>query len=138
MLEKFITAHEHSYKQALDEITNGQKRSHWMWYIFPQIQGLGYSDISKYYAINNIDEAKQYMADETLKNHMLEICDALLTLDSNDAEKVLGYPDDLKLKSSMTLFAVSNPEYDIFDKILEKYFAGEKDKRTLEIVSAKQ
>ena len=133
-MQKYITAHERSYNQALKEIKNGQKVSHWMWYIFPQIQGLGYSDISKYYALNGVEEAKQYMASETLKEHMLEICEALLALESCDAEVVLGYPDNLKLQSSMTLFSISNPEYDIFERVLDKYYAGTKDKRTLEFI----
>ena len=138
MLEKYLTAHERSYKQALEEMKNGQKESHWMWYIFPQIQGLGYSDISKYYAINSMDEAKQYMTNEILRNHMLEICEALLVLDSCDAEEVMGYPDNLKLQSSMTLFSISNPEYDVFGRVLDKFFGGKKDKRTLEILSKNQ
>ena len=138
MLEKYLTAHERSYKQALKEIKNGQKRSHQMWYIFPQIQGLGYSDISKYYAINNLDEAKLYMANEILRSHMCEICETLLSLESCDATEVMGYPDDMKLQSSMTLFSLSNPEYDIFSRVLEKFFAGEKDHRTLDIISANQ
>lgn len=136
MLEKFITIHERSYNRALEEIKCGQKRSHWMWYVFPQIQGLGYSETSKYYAISNLDEAQQYMANEILRGHMFEICEALLALKTCNATEVMGYPDDMKLQSSMTLFSLSNPEYDIFSRVLEKFFAGEKDHRTLEIVSA--
>ena len=135
-LEKYLTAHERSYKRALQEIKNGHKRTHWMWYIFPQIQGLGFSEISKQYALNSVDEAKQYMADETLRSHMLEICQALLELNTNNATEVLGTPDDMKLRSSMTLFSISNPEYAIFGQVLDKFFNGEEDKRTRRIISA--
>ena len=103
-----------------------------MWYIFPQISGLGMSEISAYYAIQNLDEAKDYMEEPTLREDMLKICDALLGLASNDASKIFGFPDDLKLKSSMTLFAEACPDIDIFQKVLDKFFNGAKDPKTLE------
>lgn len=134
MLEKYIVAHERHYNRALEEIRNGRKRSHWIWFIFPQIRGLGYSENSKYYALNSVDEARMYMVDEVLKNHMVEICTALLMLESCDATEIMGWPDDVKLQSSMTLFAISNPEYDIFEKILCKFFKGEEDGKTLSII----
>ena len=137
MLQKYITAHERYYEQALAEIKNGRKRSHWMWFIFPQIKGLGYSENAKYYAIDSVEEAGRYMADEMLKSHMLEICSALLALESCDASDVMGWPDNLKLQSSMTLFLLSNPEYDVFRKVLDKYFGGEMDKKTVGIVEKK-
>ena len=134
MLEKYLVAHEKAYKQALAEIRNGCKESHWMWFIFPQIAGLGFSEISRYYGINSIHEASAYMENDTLKDHMLEICQALLELESNDAMEVFGWPDNLKLQSSMTLFSVSCPQFDIFNKVLGKFFAGELDAKTLELI----
>ncbi len=133
-ISRFIKAHEKSYDRALEEIKSGCKRSHWMWFIFPQIEGLGYSEISQYYAIGSLEEAKAYMRDEVLKSHMLHIGQALLDLKSDDATDIMGWPDDMKLKSSMTLFSISNPEYDIFEKILGKFFGGKKDEKTLEII----
>ncbi len=131
-LKRFLDAHLREFPEALAEIRNGRKQSHWMWYIFPQISGLGMSEISAYYAIQNLDEAKDYMEEPTLREDMLKICDALLGLASNDASKIFGFPDDLKLKSSMTLFAEACPDIDIFQKVLDKFFNGAKDPKTLE------
>lgn len=131
-LKRFLDAHLREFPEALAEIRNGRKQSHWMWYIFPQISGLGMSEISAYYAIQNLDEAKEYMEEPTLREDMLKICDALLGLASNDASKIFGFPDDLKLKSSMTLFAEACPDIDIFQKVLDKFFNGAKDPKTLE------
>ena len=133
-LERFIKGHNLDYETALKEIRSGHKQSHWIWYIFPQIHGLGISLTSEMYAIQSANEAKEYMSNELLRNHMLEICQALLDLDENDPSEVMGYPDDLKLRSSMTLFSEATPEYDIFDKVLDKYYNGEKDQRTVEIL----
>ena len=133
-ITRFKKAQEKSYESALYEIKAGHKQTHWMWYIFPQIQGLGQSETSVFYAIKSIEEAKAYMNDEELKSHMLEICQALLTLKPSDAYQIFGYPDNMKLHSSMTLFAVSNPEYDVFHKVLYKFFDGTKDKKTTEII----
>ncbi len=130
-LEKFHKAQEKDYKTALREIQNGRKDSHWMWYIFPQLKGLGRSGMADYYGISNINEAKQYLADPVLGPRLLEISSALLEIDTNDAEKVMGYPDHLKLKSCMTLFAAADPHNEIFQKVLQKYFNGEKDQKTL-------
>ena len=130
-LEKFHKAQEKDYKTALREIQNGRKDSHWMWYIFPQLKGLGRSGMADYYGISNINEAKQYLADPVLGPRLLEISSALLEIDTNDAEKVMGYPDYLKLKSCMTLFAAADPHNEIFQKVLQKYFNGEKDQKTL-------
>ena len=130
-LEKFHKAQEKDYKTALREIQNGRKDSHWMWYIFPQLKGLGRSGMADYYGISNINEAKQYLADPVLGPRLLEISSALLEIDTNDAEKVMGYPDHLKLKSCMTLFAAADPHNEIFQKVLQKYYNGEKDQKTL-------
>jgi len=106
-----------------------------MWFIFPQIAGLGYSETARYYAIKNLDEAKEYMEDYTLSSNLIEISEALLEVESNDATAVMGWPDDLKLKSSMTLFAVAKPECEVFQRVLNKFFRGERDQRTIKILS---
>lgn len=134
-LKRFRDAQEGDYETALQEIRNGRKYSHWIWYIFPQIAGLGMSSISRYYAIADLEEAREYMQDAMLKAHMLEICEALLQLDDKNADLVFGFPDNLKLKSSMTLFEAAAPEYPVFGEVLEQYFAGERDTRTLDILS---
>ena len=133
-LKRFLDAQERDYSTALQEIKNGKKCSHWMWYIFPQIGGLGLSPTAQYYAIANIQEAKESMRNLVLKAHMLEMCAVLLQLDNKDATKIFGYPDNLKLKSSMTLFALAKPECEVFQKVLDKYFQGERDQRTIEIL----
>lgn len=135
-LERFLIAQQTYYRTALQEIKAGQKRSHWMWFIFPQIVGLGYSETARYYAIKNMEEAKAYMEDYTLGRNLMEISQALLEIGSNDALEVMGWPDDLKLKSSMTLFALAKPECEVFQKVLDKFFHGERDQKTVEILSA--
>jgi uncharacterized protein (DUF1810 family) len=103
-LQRFIEAQEADYETALTEIRQGKKRSHWIWYIFPQVQGLGFSDTSRYYAIKDISEAAAYLQHPVLGSRLITICNALLRLESNNANQVFGSPDDLKLRSSMTLF----------------------------------
>lgn len=137
-LEKYLIAQQAYYRTALQEIKSGQKRSCWMWFIFPQIEGLGYSEMAQYYAIKDMNEAKAYMEDYTLSSNLIEISQALLEVESNDATAVMGWPDDLKLKSSMTLFALVKPECEIFQKVLDKFFYGEKDQRTIKILRDKQ
>ncbi|HEX8505640.1 MAG TPA: DUF1810 domain-containing protein [Hymenobacter sp.] len=133
-LQRFIDAQAASYETALAEIKNGRKRSHWMWYIFPQIQGLGFSETAKYYAIVDLDEARAFLAHPVLGQRLVRISEALLGLESNDANRVLGSPDDVKLKSSMTLFAAldGNP---VFRQVLDKFFRGAADEKTLRIVN---
>jgi uncharacterized protein (DUF1810 family) len=133
-LERFRKAQKNSYDTALREIKNGQKRSHWMWYIFPQIAGLGYSQTAQYYAIADLDEAKEFLKDDILGKNLIEISEALLEVESNDATHVMGWPDDLKLRSSMTLFALADPECDVFRKVLDKFYGGEMDERTIELL----
>jgi uncharacterized protein (DUF1810 family) len=132
-LERFLKAQEGAYYQALREIKSGHKQSHWMWYIFPEIQGLGRSSTAKYYAISDQNEAVKYFDDPILGSRLIEISNALLNLESNDPEAVMGWPDNLKLKSSMTLFALvsDNP---IFSQVLNKYFGGEKDLLTVQFL----
>ncbi|MCR5098449.1 MAG: DUF1810 domain-containing protein [Lachnospiraceae bacterium] len=130
-LDRFIRAQEYDYDQALSEIKAGHKRSHWIWYIFPQVKGLGRSGMSEEYGIDGLDEAKAYMENEVLRIRLIEISQALLQLDSNDPLAVMGFPDNLKLRSSMTLFAEAAPEETVFADVLDKFFDGEKDPETL-------
>lgn len=136
-LERFIQAQKYDYETALQEIRAGRKRSHWIWYIFPQIAGLGRSSTAEYYAISGLEEAKAYMQEVSLREHLLEISEALLELEENNPLKVMGPPDDLKLRSSMTLFAIAAPEYDVFRKVLDKFYHGEMDRNTLRILKVK-
>ena len=133
-LSRFVEAHDRSYSRALEEIREGRKQSHWMWYIFQQIVGLGLSSTSRFYAIADLEEARAYMQHPMLGAHMIEICGVLLGLSANDAEDVMGYPDDLKLRSSMTLFSQAVPSVKIFQQVLDKYFDGKMDQKTLEIL----
>lgn len=134
-LNRFLIAQQNYYRTALQEMKSGQKQTHWIWYIFPQIVGLGYSETAQYYAIKNMKEAKAFLSNSTLRKNLLEISQVLLEVDSNDAVKVMGWPDNLKLKSSMTLFALAEPECEVFQKVLDKFFQGEKDKKTIRILS---
>ena len=133
-LERFLTAQERDYATALREIRSGRKRSHWIWYIFPQLKDLGYSETAKYYGIKDLDEAKAYLSEPTLRTRLIEISEALLSLRMNDPETVMGHPDDLKLRSSMTLFAAADPEEPVFGQVLEKFFHGRPDQRTLDLI----
>lgn len=132
-LERFKKAQEFDFATALAEIRNGRKVSHWMWYIFPQLAGLGMSSTSQYYGIRDLEEAKAYLEDEYLRDHLMIICEALLSLDTSDALAVFGRPDNMKLRSSMTLFAQAS-DNDIFQKVLEKYFEGKMDGRTVKML----
>jgi len=134
-LNRFIKAQENSYEQALSEIKSGRKRSHWMWYIFPQFKGLGFSETSKYYSIKDLDEAERYLNHQILGERLKLITNELLALNENNANKVFGSPDDLKLKSSMTLFAAVNiSEENVFRAVLDKFFNGEPDNNTLALI----
>ena len=124
-LERFINAQENSYQIALKEIQDGKKCSHWMWFIFPQIDGLGLSSISKEYSIKNKQEAIDYLNHNILGKRLIEITNALMKLENKSARSILGYPDDLKLKSSMTLFKIISSDNEIFSDVLGKYFNGE-------------
>lgn len=133
-LQRFRSAHEYDYQMALEEIKNGKKRSCWMWYIFPQIAGLGKSSTAQYYAISDLEEAKAFLADGMLGAHLREISQVLLELPSNDAYAVMGCPDNMKLKSSMTLFAIADPKQEVFQKVLDKFFNGKKDVNTIKLL----
>ena len=133
-IDRFLKAQENTYDEALSEIRDGHKRSHWIWFIFPQIQGLGFSEISREYAIDDLEEAREYLNNPLLKARLLEISKALIDLPEFDPAKVMGYPDDLKLCSSMTLFHVADPEEPVFKLVLDKYFDGKIDKNTIRIL----
>lgn len=113
-IERFMKAQEGTYDTALSEIRSGHKRSHWIWYIFPQLSGLGHSGLAQYYEIKDLKEAEEYMDDPVLSERLIEISEALLSLESSDPEDVMGYPDNLKLKSCMTLFSIvsDNPVFE--------------------------
>lgn len=130
-LERFREAHQYSYETALKEIKNGRKETCWMWYIFPQIAGLGCSSTSRYYAIADLHEAREYLLDPVLGSHLIEISQELLKLKTDDVYLVFGFPDNQKLKSSMTLFSEAAPEESVFKEVLDKFFMGEKDMATL-------
>jgi uncharacterized protein (DUF1810 family) len=134
-LSRFLEAQNNSYDTALREIRAGRKRSHWMWYIFPQIQGLGYSAMAQHYAIRDLGEAREYLQHPLLGPRLIEISEALLALDESDPRRVMGSPDDLKLRSCMTLFQCAAPDQPVFGKVLDKFYGGRPDGRTLEILS---
>jgi uncharacterized protein (DUF1810 family) len=133
-LGRFISAQEGIYESALAELRRGQKRTHWMWFIFPQIDGLAYSATSKHYAIKSIEEARQYLNHPLLGTRLLESAETVLAVEGRSISEIFGYPDDLKLKSSMTLFAYIADPPSVFIRILEKYFNGEQDVRTLDLL----
>lgn len=137
-LDRFIKAQELDYNIAQMEISEGHKRSHWMWYIFPQLKGLGESLTADYYGIEDLNEAMEYLNNEYLYNNLINICKTLLVLESNDAESVFGYPDNLKLQSCMTLFSLANPKEQIFMEVLNKFYNGELDVNTLELLRNKE
>jgi uncharacterized protein (DUF1810 family) len=133
-LKRFIDAQDANYQIALSEVRHNRKQSHWMWYIFPQIQGLGFSETSKFYAIKDINEAEEFLKQPVLGSRLVHICNELLNLECNDANKIFGSPDDLKLKSSMTLFCSLHNSNHVFQLVLEKFFNGTKDNKTLRII----
>ena len=133
-LNRFLQAQERTYETALAEIRAGRKRSHWIWYIFPQIRGLGFSTMAQKYAIRDLEEAKAYMEEPVLRRRLLEISSVLLGLESRDPLAVMGSPDDLKLRSSMTLFAAAAPEEAVFRDVLNAFYGGKADRRTLKIL----
>ena len=134
-LSRFLDAQKSDYSAALNEIQEGRKRSHWMWYIFPQMAGLGRTETSRHYAIKSLNEATQYLAHPVLGERLVEITEALLSLSTHDAHAIFGSPDDMKLKSSMTLFSLVPAAPPIFDQVIDTYFEGEKDEKTLRLLN---
>lgn len=137
-IERFLKAQENDYETALAEIRAGRKRSHWIWYIFPQLEGLGHSMTAEYYGISGMEEAKEYLAHPVLRQRLVKISRALLELPTNDAYAVMGSPDNLKLRSSMTLFALADPLCTVFQQVLDKFFAGRMDEKTKELLGLEQ
>ena len=135
-LSRFKNTQSLYYKDALEEIRRGRKETHWMWFIFPQLKALGFSDNAKYYGISSLEEAKAYMKDELLRNRLIEISQVLLQLESCDAESIFGWPDHMKLKSCMTLFEKAEPECSLFGNVIDKYFEGQRDEKTLDILQS--
>ncbi len=133
-LQRFLDAQEIKFKNALNEIKNGKKQSHWMWFIFPQIAGLGFSETSKFYAIKDKIQASHYLEHPVLGSRLIEISKALLVIEGKTANQIFGSPDDLKLKSCMTLFSSLQNTNPIFETVLEKYFNGIKDYKTLQLI----
>jgi uncharacterized protein (DUF1810 family) len=133
-LNRFLRAQEDDYDDALQEIKNGQKRRHWMWYIFPQIDGLALSSTSKYYAIRSIEEARAYLAHSVLGPRLLECAEAVVGVEGRSARSIFGTPDDLKLRSCATLFACVMPAGSVFERLLAKYYGGGRDDRTLQLL----
>ncbi|GAB3578084.1 DUF1810 domain-containing protein [Hymenobacter daeguensis] len=134
-LERFTEAQARNYANALAEICSGRKRTHWMWYVFPQIQGLGSSEYARLYALKNVQETADFLAHPVLGPRLLGISGALLGLASNDAHAIMGSPDDLKLRSSMTLFATLPGAPPVFQQVLDKFYHGAKDEKTLRILA---
>jgi uncharacterized protein (DUF1810 family) len=137
-LERYIKAQASLYARALGELKRGEKQSHWMWYIFPQIAGLGRSSMSQTYAIQSLEEAREYLAHPVLGARMRECCQVLLALEGKTAHEIFRSPDDFKFRSSLTLFARAAPDERLFDDLLVKYFRSEEDPATLEVLARQQ
>lgn len=135
-MERFLKAQEMQYNQALAEIRNGRKTSHWIWYIFPQLKHLGYSGTAKYYGIEDLDEAREYLANPVLRARLTEISEELLK-NNDTAVNILGHTDSMKVKSCMTLFHEADPSVEVFSKVIEKFYDGQYDKLTLDIIHGK-
>lgn len=133
MVNRFKAPQANYFEQACKELRNGRKTSHWIWYIFPQIKGLGYSYNSNYYGLAGIDEAKEYLADTELHAHLIQACQILIDLNAPDIEQVMGYIDAIKLKSSMTLFYLASGDA-IFKQVLDMYFNSQMCQKTMEMV----
>lgn len=133
-LERYVKAQASVYAQALAELKRGEKQSHWMWYIFPQIAGLGRSSMSQTYAIQSLEEAREYLAHPVLGARLRECCHVLLALEGKTAHEIFRQPDDLKFRSCLTLFAQAVPDESLFDDLLVKYFDSKEDPATLELL----
>jgi uncharacterized protein (DUF1810 family) len=134
-LSRFLEAQAHNYSAALRELRAGAKQSHWMWYVFPQVAGLGFSSMAQRYAIRTQEEARAYLAHPVLGPRLVECAEALLEVKDRSAEQIMGNPDCLKLQSSLTLFSAISPPASVFDRVLEKYYDGAKDPKTLQYLA---
>ncbi len=135
-LARFVAAQEGDYEAALAEIRSGRKRSHWMWYIFPQFAGLGYSSMSRRYAITSGAEAEAYLRHAVLGPRLMAICEATLEVAGRTAHEIFGSPDDRKFQSCATLFATVSPPGSVFERVLQRYFQGERDEHTLRLLGS--
>lgn len=134
-LQRFITAQEQDYDSALGELMAGRKESHWIWYIFPQVAGLGFSSMAERYAIRHITEANAYLEHDLLGSRLIECCATILRIDGRRIEDIMGSPDDIKLRSSMTLFKAVSSSGSVFEDVLNKFYNGFEDARTIEFLS---
>jgi uncharacterized protein (DUF1810 family) len=135
-LNRFIEAQMATYEGAMLELARGRKESHWVWYIFPQIEGLGRSDTAKLYSIKSLEEGRAYLEHPVLGQRLVEACEILLSLKDASIDEVMGFPDDLKLLSSMTLFEALSDSNSIFTKMIELYFDNERDESSIKIIKA--
>ena len=135
-LIRFVEAQEDHFAQALAEISSGRKRSHWMWFIFPQIDGLAFSSTSKRYSIKSVEEAKAFLNHPVLGPRLLECMDAVVRVEGRSATDIFGSPDDLKLRSCATLFASVSPPNSVFERVIDKYYQGERDGKTLQLLGS--
>jgi len=133
-LQRFIAAQEGVYEQALEEVRQGRKRSHWMWFIFPQLYGLGMSAMSQRYAIRSLDEARAYLAHSVLGERLRACFETALAVEGRSAYEIFGSPDDMKFHACATLFALVAPPGSVFQRALEKYFAGQPHRKTLTLL----
>jgi len=133
-LARFVRAQENDYEQALSEIKSGRKRTHWMWYIFPQIDGIAFSSTSKRYSIKSVAEARAYLAHPILGPRLLKCAEEVVRVEGRTAADIFGSPDDVKLRSCATLFACVSPRNSVFDRLLDKYYGGGRDGKTLELL----
>ena len=134
-LERFVDAQKSVYSTVIEELESGIKISHWMWYIFPQVEGLGRTGMAKLYAIKSLDEAKAYVAHPLLGKRLQECINLVLDIDGKSANSVFGYPDNLKFNSSMTLFLIAAPHIDLFQRAINKYYDGQRDGLTNQILN---
>jgi uncharacterized protein (DUF1810 family) len=135
-LNRFVAAQEEDYEQALREVRGGRKRSHWIWYIYPQFDGLGYSSMSKRYAIKSLAEARAYLQHPVLGPRLVECAEAALGVEGKTAHEIFGSPDDMKLRSCATLFARVSQPGSVFHRVIDKYFDGKPDENTLRLLGA--
>lgn len=132
--DRFVLAQEGTFEAAMAELKAGRKRGHWMWFIFPQLRGLGFSETSRFYGIQGLAEAAEYLNHPLLGSRLRQICSILLELESDDAHSIFGSPDDLKLRSCLSLFSMVPDTSPVFQELLNKYFNGKSDPKTLQLL----
>ena len=133
-LNRFLEAQQRDYPTALAELKRGRKRTHWMWYIFPQLDGLGFSAMARKYAIGSLEEARAYLTHPILGSRLVACAETLLAIQGQSAHAIFGSPDDWKLRSSATLFACASPAGSVFQRLMDQYFQGERDGKTLRLL----